>query len=173
LRVAVNLSARQFCRSDLVHDIEAALQESGLEPRFLEIEITESLMMNDVDGAIATLKDLKALGVSLSIDDFGTGYSSLAYLKRFPIDNLKIDRSFVSDIITGDEEAAIVSSIIALAHNLRLRVTAEGVETGEQLSYLRKRGCDKMQGYVFSKPVPAEALPALLERSLGASAASF
>jgi diguanylate cyclase (GGDEF)-like protein/PAS domain S-box-containing protein len=171
LRVAVNLSARQFCRSDLVHGIEAALQDSGLEARFLEIEITESLMMNDVDAAIVTLKELKTLGVSLSIDDFGTGYSSLAYLKRFPIDNLKIDRSFVSDIVTGDEEAAIVSAIIALAHNLRLQVTAEGVETVEQLRYLQKRGCDKMQGYLFSKPVPAHALPALLERRLGAPAA--
>jgi diguanylate cyclase (GGDEF)-like protein/PAS domain S-box-containing protein len=171
LRVAVNLSARQFCRSELVHGIEAALQDSGLEPGCLEIEITESLMMNDVDGAIAILNDLKSLGVKLSIDDFGTGYSSLAYLKRFPIDTLKIDRSFVSDIVTGDEEAAIVSSIIALAQNLRLQVTAEGVETEEQLAYLRKRRCTKMQGYLFSKPVPAEALPALLESGLPAPAA--
>ncbi|WP_234484251.1 putative bifunctional diguanylate cyclase/phosphodiesterase [Noviherbaspirillum pedocola] len=173
LRVAVNLSARQFARSDLAHGIEAALQDSGLEPCCLEIEITESLMMHDVDGAIGSLRALKDLGVRLSIDDFGTGYSSLAYLKRFPIDNLKIDRSFVSDIVSGHEEAAIVSSIISLAHNLRLQVTAEGVETEEQLAYLRNRRCNKMQGYLFSKPVPAEMLPALLGACLPAPATAL
>jgi diguanylate cyclase (GGDEF)-like protein/PAS domain S-box-containing protein len=171
LRVAVNLSARQFGSSDLVHGIEAALQDTGLDPCSLEIEITESLMMDDVDGAIAVLKELKDLGVRLSIDDFGTGYSSLAYLKRFPIDNLKIDRSFVSDIVSGKEEAPIVSSIIALGHNLKLQVTAEGVETAEQLAYLRERGCNKLQGYVFSRPVPADRLLALLESQLPAPAA--
>jgi EAL domain-containing protein (putative c-di-GMP-specific phosphodiesterase class I) len=157
MRVAVNLSARQFGRSDLVETIEAALAAAGLAPHFLEIELTESLIMKDVDQAIGILQDLKRLGVTLSIDDFGTGYSSLAYLKRFPIDILKIDRSFVSDITSDPDDAAIVASIISLAHNLRLQVIAEGVETREQLKYLRGEGCDQMQGYYFSKPVPYES----------------
>ena len=146
MRVAVNLSARQFGRSDLVDSIAAALAAAGIAARFLEIELTESLIMKDVDQAVAILNDLKRLGVTLSIDDFGTGYSSLAYLKRFPIDILKIDRSFVSDITSDPDDAAIVASIISLAHNLRLQVIAEGVETREQLGYLRKEGCVQMQG---------------------------
>ncbi|MET0963534.1 MAG: EAL domain-containing protein [Noviherbaspirillum sp.] len=162
MRVAVNLSARQFGRSDLVASIEAALTEAGIAPRFLEIELTESLIMKDVNQAVDILKDLKRLGVTLSIDDFGTGYSSLAYLKRFPIDILKIDRSFVSDITSDPDDAAIVAAIISLAHNLRLQVIAEGVETREQLGYLRDEGCDQMQGYYFSKPVPYEAFLALM-----------
>ena len=162
MRVAVNLSARQFGHSDLVSSIEAALAEAGIAPRFLEIELTESLVMKDVEQAVDILKDLKRLGVTLSIDDFGTGYSSLAYLKRFPIDILKIDRSFVSDITSDPDDAAIVACIISLAHNLRLQVIAEGVETREQLGYLRQEGCDQMQGYYFSKPVPYEAFLALM-----------
>ena len=162
MRVAVNLSARQFGRSDLVETIEAALAAAGVAPHFLEIELTESLIMKDVDQAIGVLQDLKRLGVTLSIDDFGTGYSSLAYLKRFPIDILKIDRSFVSDITSDPDDAAIVASIISLAHNLRLQVIAEGVETPEQLKYLRSEGCDQMQGYYFSKPVPYESFLELM-----------
>ena len=162
MRVAVNLSARQFGRSDLVDTIEAALASAGVAPHFLEIELTESLIMKDVDQAIGILQDLKRLGVTLSIDDFGTGYSSLAYLKRFPIDILKIDRSFVSDITSDPDDAAIVASIISLAHNLRLQVIAEGVETREQLKYLRGEGCDQMQGYYFSKPVPYESFLELM-----------
>jgi diguanylate cyclase (GGDEF)-like protein/PAS domain S-box-containing protein len=156
LRVAVNLSARQFAQHDLVESIAQALSEAGLAPEYLEIELTESLVMADVDRAICILRELKALGVKLSIDDFGTGYSSLSYLKRFPIDVLKIDRSFVNDITIDPDDAAIVVSIISLAHSLRLQVIAEGVETEPQLAYLRQHGCDQMQGYFFSRPVAAD-----------------
>jgi diguanylate cyclase (GGDEF)-like protein/PAS domain S-box-containing protein len=158
LRISVNLSARQFAQQDLVESVAQALSESGLDPTCLEIELTESLVMADVDHAIRILRELKALGVTLSIDDFGTGYSSLSYLKRFPIDVLKIDRSFVNDISVDTDNAAIVSSIISLAHSLRLLVIAEGVETQSQLNYLRENGCDQMQGYFFSRPVPAADL---------------
>ena len=167
MRVAVNLSARQFGHSELVGTIEQALAEAGVAPCFLEIELTESLIMKDVDQAICILKALKGLGVTLSIDDFGTGYSSLAYLKRFPIDVLKIDRSFVADITSDPDDAAIVSSIISLAHNLRLKVIAEGVETREQLDYLRRDGCDQVQGYYFSKPVRYEEMVALMMSGRG------
>jgi EAL domain-containing protein (putative c-di-GMP-specific phosphodiesterase class I) len=128
----------------------------------LEIELTEGLVMTDVENAIGILRDLKALGVQLAIDDFGTGYSSLSYLKRFPIDVLKIDRSFVNDIAESPDDATIVLSIISLAHNLRLHVIAEGVETEAQLAYLQKHGCDEMQGYYFSRPLSAEDFTKLL-----------
>jgi len=162
LRVAVNLSARQFGASDLLASLESALAETGLDPSCLEIELTESLFMSDVTPAVALLHRMKALGVNLSIDDFGTGYSSFSYLSRFPIDVLKIDRSFVADITHDANDAAIVTSIIALAHNLKLAVIAEGVETREQLDYLRSRGCDEMQGYYFSKPLAAPEFEQLL-----------
>ena len=162
LRVAVNLSARQFGASDLLPSLEAALADTGLDPACLEIELTESLFMSDVTPAVELLHRMKALGVNLSIDDFGTGYSSFSYLSRFPIDVLKIDRSFVADITHDANDAAIVTSIIALAHNLKLAVIAEGVETLEQLDYLRSRGCDEMQGYYFSKPLPAAEFEQLL-----------
>jgi diguanylate cyclase (GGDEF)-like protein/PAS domain S-box-containing protein len=155
VRVSVNLSARQFAQRNLVQSIAAVLQETGLEPQYLEIELTESLVMTDVEHAIDMLQQLKLLGVKLSIDDFGTGYSSLAYLKRFPIDVLKIDQSFVRDIAVDFNDAAITVSIISLGHNLKLKVIAEGVETQEQLAYLRNHGCDEVQGYLFSRPVPA------------------
>ncbi|UTY60249.1 EAL domain-containing protein [Massilia sp. erpn] len=153
LRVAVNLSARQFSQPGLVDEIRDVLAHTGLPASCLEIELTESLFMNDVQQAVTLLHELKALGVTLSIDDFGTGYSSLSYLRNFPIDVLKIDRSFVSDIAHDAEDAAIVASIIALAHNLKLRVIAEGVESREQLDYLRRNGCHAMQGYYFSRPL--------------------
>ncbi|MEW7850212.1 EAL domain-containing protein [Massilia aurea] len=162
LRVAVNLSARQFGAADLMASLEATLQETGLDAACLEIELTESLFMSDVTPAVELLHRMKALGVNLSIDDFGTGYSSFSYLSRFPIDVLKIDRSFVADITHDANDAAIVTSIIALAHNLKLAVIAEGVETLEQLDYLRSHGCDEMQGYYFSKPLPAAEFEALL-----------
>jgi len=164
LRVAVNLSARQFGDIDLVPSLEAVLADTGLAPALLEIELTESLFMSDITPAVETLHRIKALGVNLSIDDFGTGYSSLSYLSRFPIDVLKIDRSFVSDIGKDANDAAIVASIIALAHNLKLAVIAEGVETIEQLDYLRRQGCDEMQGYYFSRPLPAEEFEQLLRQ---------
>ena len=143
--------------------MRAALADSGLAPDCLEIELTESLFMSDVDQAVELMHAMKALGVNLSIDDFGTGYSSLSYLSRFPIDVLKIDRSFVADITRDANDAAIVDSIIALAHNLKLAVIAEGVETAEQLDYLRRHGCDEMQGYYFSRPLAAPAFAALLQ----------
>ena len=162
LRIAVNLSARQFSQPDLVQSIADVLTSTGLAARDLEIELTEGLVMTDVENAIGILRDLKALGVQLAIDDFGTGYSSLSYLKRFPIDVLKIDRSFVNDIAESPDDATIVLSIISLAHNLRLHVIAEGVETEAQLRYLQKHGCDEMQGYYFSRPLSAEDFTTLL-----------
>jgi diguanylate cyclase (GGDEF)-like protein/PAS domain S-box-containing protein len=170
LRVAVNLSARQFSAADLVSGIEQVLSDTGLDPSCLELELTESLFMSDVTPAVELLHRMKSLGIKLSIDDFGTGYSSFSYLSRFPIDVLKIDRSFVNDITHDANDAAIVASIIALAHNLRLSVIAEGVETAEQLDYLRHQGCDEMQGYYFSRPLPAQEFEQLLRqhRSLAA-----
>ena len=161
IRVAVNLSARQFVRDNVAESVAAVLSEIGLAPSDLELELTESLVMRDVERGIGVLRALKQLGVRIAVDDFGTGYSSLAYLRRLPIDVLKIDRSFVSDIGSGDGDA-IVASVIALAHVLKLKVVAEGVETVEQLEYLRLNHCDEMQGYFFSKPVPAEAFADLL-----------
>jgi diguanylate cyclase (GGDEF)-like protein len=162
LRVAVNLSARQFGADNLVQDLRTVLEETGLPPACLDIELTESLFMSDTDQAVELLHSMKALGVNLSIDDFGTGYSSLSYLSRFPIDVLKIDRSFVNGVTRDAGNAAIVSSIIALAHNLKLAVIAEGVETAEQLDYLKRHGCDEMQGYYFSKPLDAADFEKLL-----------
>ncbi len=161
LRVAVNLSPRQFSAPQLVSDIAAVLRDSRLPPACLDIELTEGLFMHDVTQAVELLHKLKALGLALSIDDFGTGYSSFSYLRHFPIDVLKIDRSFISDISDGDE-AAIVVSIIALAHNLKLRVIAEGVETAAQLDYLRRHGCDEIQGYFFSPALPVAEFEQLL-----------
>ncbi|MGB9109776.1 MAG: EAL domain-containing protein, partial [Telluria sp.] len=164
LRVAVNLSARQFSATELLPGIEQVLLDTGLDPSCLELELTESLFMSDVTPAVDLLHRMKSLGVKLSIDDFGTGYSSFSYLSRFPIDVLKIDRSFVNDITIDANDAAIVASIIALAHNLRLSVIAEGVETAEQLDYLRHQGCDEMQGYYFSRPLPAQEFEQLLRQ---------
>jgi diguanylate cyclase (GGDEF)-like protein len=162
LTVAVNLSARQFQEPDLVAQVTEALEASGLEPRRLELEITESNAMQNAQQAIHTLRELKSLGVRLSIDDFGTGYSSLSLLKQFPIDTLKIDQSFIRDITTDPDDAAIATAVIALAHTLKLKVVAEGVETREQLDFLAARGCDRTQGYYLSPPVPAERVMALL-----------
>ncbi|MET3132333.1 diguanylate cyclase (GGDEF)-like protein/PAS domain S-box-containing protein [Oxalobacteraceae bacterium GrIS 1.11] len=162
LRVAVNLSARQFTQKALLQSIADALQTTGLEARFLELELTESMVMSDVEHAIAILRKLKALGIHISIDDFGTGYSSLSYLKRFPIDVLKVDQSFVADITADSDGAAIVRSIISLAHSLRLKVIAEGVETAGQLDFLREHGCDQIQGYFFSRPLAAADFEGLL-----------
>jgi diguanylate cyclase (GGDEF)-like protein/PAS domain S-box-containing protein len=165
LCVAVNLSASQFLQVGLTESVERALRESGLDPCHLELELTESTMMNSAEHFILTLHALKSLGVQLSIDDFGTGYSSLSYLKRFPIDRLKIDQSFVRDLATDQDDATITCAVIALGHALDLKVIAEGVETREQLLFLRANGCDEIQGYYFSKPMPASAFGALLERA--------
>ena len=161
LRLAVNLSARQFKQRNLLHAVAQALAETGLAAAHLELELTESMVMHDVEQATAIMANLKALGVQLSIDDFGTGYSSLAYLRHFPIDVLKIDKTFVSDITHGDD-AAIVRAIISLAHSLRLKVIAEGVETPQQLAFLRQHDCDQMQGYLFSRPLTVPAFEELL-----------
>jgi diguanylate cyclase (GGDEF)-like protein len=151
LRIAVNLSARQFAEPNLVREIARVLDETGLSAGCLEVEITESLVMGDVESAIRTMRELKQMGVQLSIDDFGTGYSSLSYLRRFPVDVLKIDRSFVRDIAFSEDGAAMVAAIIELARGLRMRVIAEGVETEAQLDYLRRRGCDEVQGHVYAQ----------------------
>jgi len=166
LRVAVNLSARQFGAANLVADIGSVLAETGLAPGCLDIELTESLFISDVTHAVELLHAMKALGVTLSLDDFGTGYSSLSYLSRFPIDVLKIDRSFVASITRDSNDASIVASIIALAHKLKLSVIAEGVETQEQLDYLRRHGCDHMQGYFFSPPLPAAEFEQMLRQQI-------
>lgn len=155
LKIGVNVSARQFSHTDLVSKVRSVLKETKLNPMCLDLELTESSIMSDVEKTISTLTDLKTLGVKLSIDDFGTGYSSLAYLQRFPLDVLKIDQSFVQDIQTGFADSAIVASVIGLSHNLKLQVIAEGVETSDQLNYLKKQGCDEVQGYYFSKPLSA------------------
>ena len=162
LRVAVNLSARQFAQPSLVSDIARILDLTRLPPGALELEITESMVMGNPELAIQTLRQLKSMGIFLSIDDFGTGYSSLGYLKRFPIDHLKIDRSFIKDIPEDNDDVTITRTIIAMAHNLRLKVVAEGVETEAQLNFLREHGCDEMQGYFFSRPLPAGDFSALL-----------
>lgn len=162
LRVAVNLSAQQFQQPDLTTRISRILDETGLDSHSLELELTESSIMQSADSAMRTLGDLRAMGIEISIDDFGTGYSSLGYLKRLPIDTLKIDQSFVREMMTEPQSAAIVQTIIALAHNLGQKVVAEGVETEEQLRLLHQLGCDQAQGYQFSKPLPPEAFEHLL-----------
>ncbi|MEI7612464.1 MAG: EAL domain-containing protein [Betaproteobacteria bacterium] len=169
IKVAINLSARHFIAPNLSATIADALAVQGIEPRFLEIEITEGAMMQDVAAAIRSTKELKAVGVRISLDDFGTGYSSLAYLSRFPIDVVKIDQSFICDITTNPVNAAIAQATIAMSHKLGKVVLAEGVETEEQMQYLRRNECDEMQGYFFSKPLPADELARLLETGLGMS----
>jgi diguanylate cyclase (GGDEF)-like protein/PAS domain S-box-containing protein len=164
LTISVNISARQLQKKDLSGDIAAILRESGLKPRFLELEIVESMVMKDVESAMVIMTELKSLGIQLAMDDFGTGYSSLSYLKRFPFDRLKIDLSFVRDILSDPESASIARTIIAMAHNLNLRAIAEGVETKEQLEYLRLHGCDEIQGYYVSHPVNAQEFEALLRK---------
>ncbi|MEQ1742169.1 MAG: EAL domain-containing protein [Candidatus Nitrotoga sp.] len=161
--IAVNLSARQFKQQDLVELVSRILQETELDPSYLELELTESMVMQNVEAAIITLNQFKAIGVKLSIDDFGIGYSSLNYLKHFPIDFLKIDQSFVRDITTNLDDAIIAKIIISMAHDLGLRVIAEGVEAEEQKSFLCLHRCDEMQGYFFSMPVPAEEFEILLK----------
>ena len=156
IRIAVNISARHFqTKNMLVSTVNSVFEETGLDPQYLELEITESLLMQNADQAIQTLKDLKSMGLSLSIDDFGTGYSSLSYLKQFPIDAVKIDRSFIKDVTTNPDDASISGAIVAMAHNLKMEVIAEGVETVDQLNFLRSIGCDEIQGYFISPPVPA------------------
>jgi len=173
LRVAVNLSPRQFTQKGLAQSIADVLKSTGLEPKYLELELTESMIMNDVDNAVLILQTLKQLGVKIAVDDFGTGYSSLSYLRRFPIDVLKIDQSFVNDLTNDADAAAIVVAVISLAHSLRLQVIAEGVETVEQLWFLRAYGCDQMQGYYFSRPVLAETFELMLRQGNSMSVIAY
>ncbi len=169
LRMAVNLSARQFSLPNLPQVVAAALKETGLPARNLELEVTESLIMQDIEQSARTLRELKAMGITLAVDDFGTGYSSLAYLKRFPLDILKIDKSFVTEITSNPDDAAICASIIAMAHSLRKKVVAEGVENDAQLGFLAQQHCDRAQGFLFSKPVAAAAAGDLLHNGLSLS----
>jgi diguanylate cyclase (GGDEF)-like protein len=155
MTICVNVSARQFKERSWVNRVAAALRESGLEAKYLELELTESLIMQDVEQAIATMRELQILGVQLSVDDFGTGYSSLAALKNFPVARLKIDKSFISDILNNENDRAVASAVISLGQKLNLRVIAEGVETEAQVAFLRENNCDEMQGYHFSRPIPA------------------
>jgi EAL domain-containing protein (putative c-di-GMP-specific phosphodiesterase class I) len=163
LRVAVNLSAAQFRYGNLLESVQLALQESGLAAHYLEVELTESAVMTDPEESIRILEQLSRMGVMVSVDDFGTGYSSMTYLRRLPIDKLKIDRSFISDLSDSPQNATIVRAIVSLAHSLNLKVVAEGVETREQLQFLTRLNCDQYQGHYFSPAVDAAEFTALLQ----------
>ncbi len=164
IRISVNLSGRSFKQRDLASMVDRVFSETGLLPHHLDLELTESSLMEDVEATTVTLNRLNGMGIQLSIDDFGTGYSSLSYLKRFPLSTLKIDRSFVRDLANDQDDAAIVKAIIALAHSLCLRVVAEGVETEEQLAFLQAENCDEIQGYYLSRPLPADAFAQFLAK---------
>nr|WP_274598101.1 MULTISPECIES: EAL domain-containing protein [unclassified Pseudomonas] len=163
--IAVNLSARQLQVKGLAKIVRHILEEYGIHPALLEFELTESVLMIEPESAVEILREIKSYGIGLSVDDFGTGYSSLAYLKRFPIDTLKIDRMFIKDITSNHEDAAITRAVIVLAHELDLNVIAEGVETSDQLELLVKHGCDQIQGYLFSKPVTSDECAAMIKSS--------
>jgi diguanylate cyclase (GGDEF)-like protein len=164
ISVAVNLSPIQFRQGNLVAVVKDALDASGLHPDRLELEITETVLLQNTVGTLAALHELRAIGVAVALDDFGTGYSSLSYLRSFPFDKIKIDQSFVRDLVEDKEALSIVRAITGLGQGLRMRTTAEGVETQEQLDILRREGCTEIQGYLFSRPMPADELPALIER---------
>jgi EAL domain-containing protein (putative c-di-GMP-specific phosphodiesterase class I) len=153
--ISVNVSSRQFRQQDFVDQVKHAIDSSGIAPYLLGIELTESVMIVDINDTIPKMKALKALGISIAVDDFGTGYSSLMYLKQLPIDALKIDQGFIRDILTDASDAVIVETIISMAQHLNLFVVAEGVETAEQLALLKQQGCPAFQGYYFSHPLPA------------------
>lgn len=154
LHVAINLSPKQFSDPDLVASISTILKEEALPPHLLELELTEGLLLEATEDTHRRLDELKALGLTLAMDDFGTGYSSLSYLKKFPIDILKIDRSFINEIPDNQDDMEITSAVVAMAHNLKLKVVAEGIETPEQLAFLRRHRCDVGQGYLFDRPIP-------------------
>src|SRR6185503_19209312 len=170
MRISVNFSARQFQQATFIADVSHILKETNLDPRWLELELTESSIMKDPEEAIEKLHELKLMGISVAIDDFGTGYSSLNYLKRFPIDTLKIDKTFVADVCKDPHDTAIVRAIINLGHALDLMVIAEGVETKEQLQYLSALECDVVQGFLFSKALSAQAFEELLVEQLSVTA---
>ena len=160
----MNLSARQFAQPDLVGEVALTLAETGLPPDTLELEITESVLMDDA--AVGALRNLRELGVHLALDDFGTGFSSLSYLKHLPLDTIKVDRAFVSGLGEDAADGPIVQAVVGLAHGLGIRVTAEGIETVEQLGWLRRLSCDRGQGFYFARPRPAEEIGELLESIL-------
>src|ERR1700704_2930975 len=170
LRIAINISARQMSDKGLVEFLSETIKKTGLTVESLELEITESAVMSNHEHAEKVLNELKGLGFHLTMDDFGTGYSSLAYLKRFPFDSVKIDQSFVRGIPSSRDDCAIVEAIIAMAHSLELKVVAEGVETQDQSEFLRELGCDQIQGYVFSKPIPSAEIVSLLYKAMTRSA---
>jgi EAL domain-containing protein (putative c-di-GMP-specific phosphodiesterase class I) len=164
IKVAVNLSPVQFKSGTVVLDVIGALGASGLSAHRLELEITETVLLHDTETTVATLKQLRDLGVRISMDDFGTGYSSLGYLRKFPFDKIKIDQSFIRDMASGPDSIAIVRAVTGLGSSLGISTTAEGVETEAQLAQLRSEGCTEVQGYLFSKPVPASEIGPLLRR---------
>jgi diguanylate cyclase (GGDEF)-like protein/PAS domain S-box-containing protein len=158
-KICINISARQFQASEFLDTVKSAIKKSSLSPKYIELEITEGMVIDDTETMITKLQDLAALGISLSIDDFGTGYSSLAYLKRFPVDQLKIDQSFIHDILDNHDDAAITDAVIQLGHSIGMTVVGEGVETTAQVKLLREKGCDILQGYYFSRPIPQDDFP--------------
>jgi EAL domain-containing protein (putative c-di-GMP-specific phosphodiesterase class I) len=162
IRIAINVSGEQFQQSDLVEFTRSVLEESRINPHLVELEVTESAFMEDIQQTIQKLKQLHSLGVELAIDDFGTGYSSLSYLRQFPIDRLKIDQSFIRNALNNSDDAAIAKTIIGLGRSLNLKVIAEGVETEQHEIFLLAEGCDEVQGYRYSRPIPAEKLEVLL-----------
>jgi EAL domain-containing protein (putative c-di-GMP-specific phosphodiesterase class I) len=166
LSLSVNLSSRQVAQPDLIERIRGVLEETGIDPHCLKLEITESVVMENAEAATIMFKQLRALGIQLSIDDFGTGYSSLSYLHRFPVNYLKIDKSFVGRMTEASDNAEIVRTIVTLARNLGLEVIAEGVETDHQNKQLKALGCDYGQGYLFSRPIDSDAVPALLANAV-------
>jgi len=171
ITMAVNLSAVQFMQGRVEQAVQGALKDSGLPPHCLELELTESILIQNTEQVLATLKRIKHLGVKLSIDDFGTGYSSLAYLKRFDIDKLKIDQSFVRDVVEDPDDATIVRAVIEMAHSLSLKTIAEGVETAQVAEALKAYGCDEVQGYYYGRPMPTDEVTAFLRRHFGAAVA--
>jgi len=165
LTLAVNVSARQFHQAGFAEQVKATVKHYAINPNRLKLELTESLLLGNLEVTIATMTSLSAIGIQLSLDDFGTGYSSLQYLKRLPLNQLKIDQSFVRDIVTDSSDKEIIRTIIAMAEIMGMDVIAEGVETEEQLLLLMKNGCSQYQGYLFAKPVPVEEFEALLKQS--------
>ena len=166
VRIAVNVSALQFAAKDFLSSVRAVLISTGIDPHDLELELTETVLMQDADSAVQTLRALKAIGVQLAVDDFGVGYSSFSYLRKFPLDALKVDRSFINDISSNPDNATILSALIGIGKSLKHRVVAEGVETEEQLHFLQKEGCSEGQGYFFCRPVIAEKFAEFLERGV-------
>ncbi|WP_256345132.1 EAL domain-containing protein, partial [Pseudomonas sp. F1002] len=164
LQVAINLSPKQFSDPDLVASIATILKEEQLPANLLELELTEGLLLEATEDTRLQLDQLKSFGLTLAMDDFGTGYSSLSYLKKFPIDIIKIDRSFIHEIPDNQDDMEITSAVIAMAHNLKLKVVAEGIETAEQLAFLRRHRCDVGQGYLFDRPIPGAELMTMLKR---------